>query len=118
MGRALHLQVGLDLNVVTIALELVPTQMLTDCDVKVVKRRVAQRFRRRAAPSAKFVLGGIEADYRQRDDTFLVHAHLLVSRLPRDELKALRSAFADIDIERPVKKQALRDPATQISYSC
>jgi hypothetical protein len=89
--------------------------MLAKCDLLVVKRRVAQRFRR-AAPSAKFVLGGIEAEYRQGDDTFLVHAHLLVSRLPRDELKALRSAFADIDVARSVKKQALRDPAAQTSY--
>jgi hypothetical protein len=89
--------------------------MLTDCDVKVVKTRVAQRFRR-AAPSAKFVLGGIEAEYLQGDDAFLVHAHLLVSRLPDGELAALRSAFADIDVARAVKKQDLRDPAAQISY--
>ena len=114
-GQALGHQSHLDLEFITVALELVPTQMLTDCDVKVVKTRVAQRFRR-AAPSAKFVLGGIEAEYRQSDDAFLVHAHLLVSRLPDDELAALRSAFADIDITRTVKTQALCDPATQISY--
>jgi len=114
-GQALRLQADLDLEVITVALELVPTQMLPDCDVKVVKTRVAQRFRR-AAPSAKFVLGGIEAEYLRGDDAFLVHAHLLVSRLPRDELKALRSAFADIDVARAVKVQAMRDPAAQISY--
>jgi hypothetical protein len=45
-----------------------------------------------------------------------VHAHLLVSRLPRDELMALRSAFADIDVTRAVKVQPLRDPPAQISY--
>jgi hypothetical protein len=89
--------------------------MLTDFDVKVLKPRVAQRFRR-AAPSAEFVLGGIEAEYRENDDSFLVHAHLLVSRLPRDELKSLRSAFADVGVTRAVKVQAIRAPAAQISY--
>jgi hypothetical protein len=115
IGQLLRLQVGLDLNVMTIALELVPTNKLMDCDVLVVKRRTAQRIRR-AAPSARFVVGGIEADYRQGDDTFLIHAHLLVSQLPRDEQNALRSAFADIGVTRAVKVQALRDPAAQISY--
>jgi hypothetical protein len=115
IGQVLRLQVGLDLNVMTIALELVPTNKLMDCDVLVVKRRTAQRIRR-AAPSARFVLGGIEAEYRQSDDTFLIHAHLLVSQLPRDEQNALRSAFADIGVTRAVKVQALRDPAAQISY--
>ena len=89
-GQALRLQADLDLEVITVALELVPTQMLPDC--------------------------GIEAEYLRGDDAFLVHAHLLVSRLPRDELKALRSAFADIDVARAVKVQAMRDPAAQISY--
>jgi len=115
IGQALGHQCGLDLQVLTVALELVPTEMLVNCDVVVAKRRVAQRIRR-AAPSAEFVLGGIEADYRQGDETFLLHAHLLVSRLPRDELEALRFAFADIGITRAVKVQELRDPATQISY--
>ena len=80
-----------------------------------LKRRVSQRIRR-AAPSAHFVLGGIEADYRHGDDSFLLHAHLLVSRLPRDEVKALRAAFAEIGVTRAIKVQPLRDPVTQISY--
>jgi hypothetical protein len=115
-GQALRHQSGLDLQVVTVALESVATKKLAKYDLLVVKHRIAQRFRR-AAPSAKFVLGGIEAEYRQGDDTFLVHAHLMVSRLPRDELKALRSAFADIGVTRAIKVQALRDPAAQISYA-
>jgi hypothetical protein len=115
VGQALGHQCGLDLEFITVALELVPTQMLTKCDLLVVKPRTAQRFRR-LAPSAKFVLGGIEAEYLQDDDAFLVHAHLLVSRLPDDEMEALRSAFADIGVTRAVKVQALRDPAAQISY--
>ncbi len=115
IGQALRLQAGLDLNVITIAIELVPTKRLEDCDVLAVKRRVTQRFRR-AAPSAEFVLGGVEADYREEDDTFLIHAHLLVSPMPRDEMKALRSAFADIGVTRAVKVQSLRDPAAQVSY--
>jgi hypothetical protein len=116
IGQALEHQSHLDLEFMTIALELVPTQMMPKCDLLVVKPRIAQRFRR-AAPSAKFVLGGIEAEYLQGDDAFLVHAHLLVSRLPDDELAVLRSAFADIDITRTVKVQALPNPATQISYA-
>jgi hypothetical protein len=36
--------------------------------------------------------------------------------LPRDEVKALRSAFANIGATRAIKVQPLRDPATQISY--
>jgi hypothetical protein len=115
IGQALRHQSGLDLQVVTVALELAPTNRLTDCDLLLVKRRAAQRVRR-AAPSAKFVLGGIEAEYRQGDDSFLIHAHLLVSQLPPDQLEALRSAFADIDVMRAVKVQELRDPAAQISY--
>ncbi len=115
IGQALGHQCGLDLQVLTVALELVPREMLVNCDAVVVKRRVAQRIRR-AAPSAKFVLGGIEAEYRQGEVTFLIHAHLLVSRLPRDELKSLRSAFADVGVTRAVKVQAMRDPPAQISY--
>jgi hypothetical protein len=115
ISQALRQQRDLDPEVLTIALELVPSKKLRKLDLRLLKRRTSQRIRR-AAPSACFALGGIEADYRQRDDTFLVHAHLLVSKLPRDEWKALRSAFADIGVTRPVKVQRLRDPAAQISY--
>lgn len=114
-GQALRHQRAADLLVLTVALELVPSKRLAKCDLPVVKRRAAQRFRR-AAPSAEFVLGGVEAEYRQGDDAFLVHAHLLVSPLPRDELDALRSAFASIDVLRPVKLQKLKDAPRQISY--
>jgi hypothetical protein len=68
------------------------------------------------APSADFVLGGIEAEYRLGDDAFLLHAHLLVSPLPRDELNELRSAFANIDAVRPIEVQQLKDAPRQISY--
>jgi hypothetical protein len=114
-GQALRYQRALDLRVLTVALELVPSTGLTNCNLLGVKRRAAQRLRR-TAPSAEFVLGGIEAEYRQGDDTFLVHAHLLVSPLPRDELDALRSAFASIDVARPIKLQKLTDAPRQISY--
>jgi hypothetical protein len=114
-GQALRHQRALELQLLTVALELVPSKKLTICDLLVVKRRAAQRLRR-AAPSAEFVLGGIEAEYRQGDDAFLLHAHLLVSPLPRDELNALRSAFANIDVARPIKVQKLKDAARQISY--
>jgi hypothetical protein len=114
-GQALRHQRSLDLQVFTLALELVPTKRLAKFDLRVVKRRAAQRLRR-AAPSAQFILGGIEAEFRQNDDAFLLHAHLLVPRLPRDELTALRSAFANIDVARPIKVQTLRDAPKQISY--
>ena len=115
ISQALRPQHDLDLVVLTIALELVASKKLRTLDLRVLKRRAAQCIRR-AAPSARLVLGGIEADYRQNDDSFLVHADLLVPRLPRDELTALRSAFADIDVTRAVKRQLLRDPPAQISY--
>jgi hypothetical protein len=114
-GQALRHQSSLDLQVFTLALELVPTKRLAKLDLRDVKRRAAQRLRR-AAPSAQFILGGIEAEFRQNDDAFLLHAHLLVPRLPRDELTALRSAFANIDVARPIKVQTLRDAPKQISY--
>jgi hypothetical protein len=114
-GQALRHQPDLDLVVITIALELVASKKLRTLDLTVLKRRASQRIRR-AAPSIRFVLGGIEADYRQNDDAFLLHAHLLVPQLPRDELIALRSAFADIGVTRALKVQPLRDPPAQISY--
>jgi hypothetical protein len=114
-GQALRQQQDLDLLVITIALEVVPSKKLRSVDLRTLKRRAAQRIRR-AAPSAKFVLGGLEAEYMQDDDSFLIHAHLLVPPLPRVELTALRSAFADIDVTRAVKVQPLRDPAAQLSY--
>jgi hypothetical protein len=114
-GQALRHQPDLDLVAITVALELVANKKLRTLDLRVLKRRASQRIRR-AAPSARFVLGGIEADYRQNDDSFLVHAHLLIPRLPRDELTALRSTFADIGVTRAVKAQPLRDPPAQISY--
>ena len=107
-GQALRHQRALALRVLTVALELVPSKRLPKCDLLALKRRAAQRLRR-AAPSAEFVLGGIEAEYRQGDDAFMVHAHLLVSPLPRDELNALRSPFASIDVARSVKLQKLKD---------
>lgn len=113
--QALRHRRNLDLEVLTIALELVPSKNLHKLDLHVLKRRTSQRIRR-AAPSARFALGGIEVGYRQGDDTFLVHAHLLVSQLPFDEVNALRSAFADIGVTRAVKMQPLRDPPAQISY--
>jgi hypothetical protein len=114
-GQALRHHRALNLRVLTVALELVPSNRLPKCDLLVVKRRAAQRLRR-AAPSAEFVLGGIEAEYRLGDDAFLLHAHLLVSPLPRDELNELRSAFANIDVVRPIKVQQLKDAPRQISY--
>ena len=114
-GQGLRHQRGLDLKVITIGFEVVPSKQLRKLNLRELKRRVSQRIRR-AAPSVGFALGGIEADYRQTDDAFLVHAHLLVSRLPRDEMKALRSAFADIGATRAIKVQPLLDPAEQISY--
>jgi hypothetical protein len=39
-----------------------------------------------------------------------------VSPLPRDELDALRSAFADKDMPRPIKVQKLKDAPRQSSY--
>lgn len=114
-GQALRHQSTLDLQMLTVGLELVTTKRLANFDLRAVKRRAAQRFRR-AAPSAQFILGGIEAEFRQNDDAFLLHAHLLVPRLPRGELIALRSAFADIDVTRAVKVQPLRDAPKQISY--
>jgi hypothetical protein len=80
-GQALRHQRAVDLRVLTVALELVPSKRLAKCDLLVVKRRAAQRFRR-AAPSAEFVLGSIEAEYRQGGDAFLLHAHCLVTHLP------------------------------------
>jgi hypothetical protein len=114
-GEALRQEVGTDFEVVTVALQLLAREDLARCDLVLVKRRAAQRFRR-AAPSAEVILGGIEADYRHSDGTFLVHAHLLVPPLPRHEERAVRAAFADIDIARAVRVQPLRDPAAQISY--
>jgi hypothetical protein len=114
-GQGLSHQGELDFRFVTVALELMRGSNLTLCDLRLMKRRAAQRIRR-AAPSAGVVLGGIEADYRQSDDTFLVHAHLLIPRLPRHEEQALRSAFADIDVARAVRVQPLSDPPAQISY--
>ena len=113
--QALRHERDLELQVLTVALELVPSKLLRKLNLRELKRRVSQRIRR-AAPSVRFALGGIEAEFRQADDAFLVHAHLLVSRLPRDEMKALRSAFADIGATRAIKVQPLRDPASQISY--
>jgi hypothetical protein len=115
ISEALRHQPDLDLVVITIALQLVASKKLRTLDLRVLKRRTSQRIRR-AAPSARFALGGIEADYRQGDDTFLVHAHLLLPQLPFDEVNALRSAFADTGVTRAVKVQPLRDPPAQISY--
>jgi hypothetical protein len=114
-SEALRHEVETDFTVVTVALELMTRRDLTRCDLTLVKRSAAQRFRR-AAPSARVILGGIEADYRQSDDTFLVHAHLLVPLLTHHEKRALRSAFANIGVARAVRVQPLRDPVTQISY--
>ncbi len=113
--QALRHERDLELQVLTVALELVPSNELSQINLSVLKRRTSQRIRR-AAPSAHFVLGGIEADYHHVDDSFLLHAHLLVARLPRDEVKALRSAFAEIGVTRAIKVQPLRDRVSQISY--
>jgi len=101
--------------VLTVALDVVSTAELPSCDIRTLKRRAAQRIRR-AAPSAQLVLGGIEAEFRHQENVFLVHAHLLISRLPDEEMKALRSAFSDINVTHPVKLQELRDATRQISY--
>jgi hypothetical protein len=115
IGQALRHQRSLDVRVLTVAFELVPSKELGMCDLLVVKRRAAQRLRR-AAPSTQIVLGGIEAEFRQNYDAFLLHAHLLISHLPPAELNALRSAFPSIDVLRPVKLQKLKDAPRQISY--
>jgi hypothetical protein len=67
VAQALRHQRDIDLEVVTVGIESVPRTELPDVDVGVLKRRVAQRIRR-AAPSADFVLGGIEADYKNAED--------------------------------------------------
>ena len=113
--QALRHERDLELQVLTVALALVPSNELSQINLSVLKRCTSQRIRR-AAPSAHFVLGGIEADYHYVDDSFLVHAHLLVSKLPSEELKALRTVFSNLGTTRAIKVQPLRDRVSQISY--
>jgi len=115
IGQTLRIARDHDLQVLTVALEVIPPLALLSCDIPSLKRRTAQRIRR-AAPSAQLVVGGIEAEYQSHENVFLVHAHLLISRLPDKEMKALRSAFSDIDVTRPVKLQELKDAPRQVSY--
>ena len=106
----------LDLQWVTIALELIPADRLFELDLVKLKRRTSQRIRR-TAPSVSIVLGGIEAEFRTADDTFLLHGHFLISRFSKEEEQALKAAFRKIDRAHPVRVDPLNDPVKQISYS-
>ena len=69
IAQALPISEQLDLQWVTVALELVPANDLFKLDLLKLKRRTSQRIRR-AAPSVSLVLGGIEAEYLSADDAF------------------------------------------------
>ncbi|CAJ0882920.1 hypothetical protein AMST5_03382 [freshwater sediment metagenome] len=116
VAQALPFYRKLDLQWVTVALELVPADRLIEVDLLKLKRRTSQRIRR-TAPSASVVLGGIEAEYLADEDAFLVHGHFLISRLPKEEEAAFRAAFRKIDRAHPVRIDPLNDPLKQISYS-
>jgi hypothetical protein len=116
IGQALQISENLDLQWMTVALEVVPADRLFEVDLIKLKRKTVQRIRR-SAPSVSFVLGGIEAEYLSADDAFFVHGHFIISRLPRDEEATFRAAFSNIDRSHPVRIDPLSDPAAQISYT-
>jgi hypothetical protein len=104
---------GVPMRVLTVLLEQVSNEDLPEVSIDALHERLRQRLRRAGFAHA---IGGTEAKYASENDTWTVHAHLLVfdwSAARHSEL--VRMAKAD-EIDRAVEKQPLKDPVRQISY--
>jgi hypothetical protein len=70
----------------------------------------------RAGLGDAVVIGGFENVYRARQKEWVLHINLVVVGGLKAAMEKLQDSFGQSDIDRPIMKVALNDPAEQLSY--
>lgn len=116
-GETLRLHAGEHRQsfVVTILLDVVPAQALPQ--VKLPLWTVALRKRlQRAKLKGALAIGGLEASYKHEDDTFVLHAHLLLINASDMHIDCLRARRQHEPVAESFLAQPVADPVKQLSY--
>jgi hypothetical protein len=113
-AQTLRLAPERQIKCVTVALEAAPLNRLPGCDLIRMKNMLGQRIRR--CTTVQFVVGGIEAAYRDAKKDFLIHAHLLIAGGSKAEYQALRKACRMTEVDYTFKSQKVKDRPKQFSY--
>jgi hypothetical protein len=111
--KVLALVRGSDCTVVTLLLHQAVGAELPDVDIGTLHRRLRKRMARAGIEAA---IGGTEASYDAGSDSWIVHVHLLVLGDSEVPLKRLKEMSEGDGFDRPMVRQAFRDPVRQASY--
>ena len=100
-------------KILTIYLAEFPLGQLHRADVSKLHSMLRARLRR-AGFTGAVIVGGTEVQYRARDQSWLVHVHLLAVDASEQAIAKLRKTFETT--KYAFVAQELRDPIEQVSY--
>ena len=113
-GQCLRFAVEpVEAHLVTILLVAVRGGLLHSVSVRAEHDRLRKRLIRCGVRSA---IGGTEAEYDAPNDRWTVHVHLLVFGEIEQAIAQLKEMAKRDGLERPVKRQRVRDVLSQVTY--
>jgi hypothetical protein len=101
--------------IATVFLEDVPQGELHLTDLAKIKLRVRKRLQRLALGFLR-IIGGIEIAWDNGNQSWRIHAHLLVIVQNEIEIPRIRAALENTKISKSVRIDEIRNPIRQISY--
>ncbi len=99
----------------TLLLKKAPHDRIGKLDPKDYRGILRQRLRRAGLHDA-VVIGGFENVYRARQKEWLLHINLLIIGGRKAAIDRFQESFDDSDIDRPIMKVAVNNPAEQLFY--
>jgi hypothetical protein len=101
--------------IITVFLEDVPQDELHLADLAKIKLRFRKRLQRLALGFLR-IIGGIEIAWDNDNQSWRIHAHLLVIVQNEIEIPRIRAALENTKISKSVRIDEIRNPIRQISY--
>jgi hypothetical protein len=92
-----------------------PPRSLITADVKRAREMFAKQLHR-SGFKGSLVLGGTETAWSERQGLWILHVHFLAIGVPEEAWGRLRTALRKSGLRFPLKRQALNDVESQISY--
>jgi hypothetical protein len=92
-----------------------PPRSLIDADIKRAREMFGKQLHR-SGFKGSLVLGGTEAAWSERQELWILHVHFLAIGVSEEAWGRLRTALRKSRLRFPLKRQALNDVETQISY--
>jgi hypothetical protein len=112
-GQVLRIADGVPGTILTLLLEEVPASRLLKVEISRLHDRLRKRLTRAGIIAA---IGGTEAKYEARRESWIVHVHLVAFGVDDAAIRRLKRMAQKDGLKRPVMAQPLRDRAQQISY--